>query len=184
MAENNPHSWYHDAHKFCVQVEKVYGIPRHRVAGCLAALSPRLHWALTLRHTLSLVKTGKLATNCGAPFGQAASKALRILKGESPYRLIKGPKTRAFFDNINRPDRSTEVTVDIWALRVYYQREPSKAEIRAIGKHSNYLEVAFWYKQQAKQRGLRPHEFQAEAWLDKRGVPVFQTQLQFDAVDK
>ena len=44
--------------------------------------------------------------------GESVLKAIRIYRGEDPERVLGAPKTRSFYNNLDRPDEATTVTMD------------------------------------------------------------------------
>lgn len=62
-----------------------------------------------------------------------AAKAVRILRGEDDGDVLKGGKVRSFGLNLADPANSQHFTVDVWAIRGFYDNpEMSKAQVGAV----------------------------------------------------
>lgn len=161
------------------------GIGASRCAAVIAALSPRLRWG----HNLADARAAVLAASrlAGDPvfgdadgiaaavsharryaFPESAAKAARILAGERPDAVLRGPKSRAFWRAI-AGDRES-VTVDVWAaLAAGY--DPDRLTPRRIATITRAYTLA------AEWAGETPRDFQAIVWLAVRGTKPSDPEL-------
>ena len=166
MAQN----WYFEINDYCKTLSEVYNVPLIKVAGILSALSPNN----TVRsNVISLEKFLRTNGNCKVTtFDGQKSKALSILNADDNITVDQvknilgskkdsGLKTKAFFDNIFRPESSQEVTIDLWMIRW--------AKIEGSLTPKRYRDTAQKVKDLAKKIGVLPHQLQAKIWVDIRG---------------
>lgn len=164
------HNWYFDIHDYCKTLSEVYNVPLIKVAGIMSALSPNN----TVRmNCISLEKFLKHKGNCKVTtFDGQKNKALSILNADDNITIDQvknilgskkdsGLKTKAFFDNIFRPESSQEVTIDLWMIRW--------AKIEGSLTPKRYREVAQKIKEMAQEIGVLAHQLQAKIWVDTRG---------------
>lgn len=166
MAKN----WYFEINDYCQTLSDVYNVPLIKVAGIMSALSPNN----TVRmNCVSLEKFLKTQGNCKVTtFNGQKRKALTILESDDNITVEEvknilspdknnGLKTKAFFDNIYRPETSQEVTIDLWMIRW--------AKIEGALTAKRYRDTAQKVKDLAKEIGVLPHMLQAKIWVDIRG---------------
>lgn len=104
--------WYQTARAECRHLAIEYGTDVQMVAGIVAALSPRIQWANNLRQA-----DNALAGRPVKALGNSVRNAARIIAGESPETVLRGPKTRAFWRALcGDPDA---VVLDVWMLRAF-----------------------------------------------------------------
>lgn len=164
------HNWYFEIHDYCKTLSEVYDVPLIKVAGILSALSPNN----TVRsNVISLEKFLRTKGNCKVTtFDGQKRKALTILNADDNITVDQvknilggkkdsGLKTKAFFDNIFRPESSQEVTIDLWMIRW--------AKIEGSLTPKRYRDTAQKVKDLAKKIGVLPHQLQAQIWVDIRG---------------
>lgn len=166
MAKN----WYFEINDYCKTLSEVYDVPLIKVAGILSALSPNN----TVRsNVISLEKFLRTNGNCKVTtFDGQKRKALTILNSDDNITVEEvkailgtkkdsGLKTKAFFDNIYRPNTSEEVTIDLWMIRW--------AKIEGSLTPKRYRDTAQKVKDLAHKIGVLPHQLQAKIWVDIRG---------------
>ena len=165
------HNWYFEINDYCKTLSDVYNIPLIKVAGMMSALSPNNTVRL---NCISLEKFIRYDGNCKVTtFNGQKEKALTILRSNDNITVEEvktilspkkdgGLKTKAFFDNIYRPDTSEEVTVDLWMIRW------AKMEGGITAK--KYRTIAQKVKDMAEKIGVLPHQLQAKIWVDIRGM--------------
>ena len=165
------HNWYFEINDYCKTLSEVYNTPLIKVAGIMSALSPNNTVRL---NCISLEKFLKHQGNCKVTtFHQQKEKALTILNADDnisteEVKAILSPKdnsglkTKAFFDNIYRPETSKEVTIDLWMIRW--------AKIEGGITAKKYLNVAQKIIDIADELGILPHQLQAKIWVDIRGT--------------
>lgn len=166
MAQN----WYFEINDYCKTLSNVYNVPLIKVAGIMSALSPNNTVRL---NCISLEKFLRTNGNCKVTtFDGQKSKALSILNADDNITVEEvkailgtkkdsGLKTKAFFDNIFRPESSQEVTIDLWMIRW--------AKIEGSLTPKRYRDTAQKVKDLAKKIGVLPHQLQAKIWVDIRG---------------
>ena len=167
MAKN----WYFKINDYCKTLSEVYNVPLIKVAGIMSALSPNTTFRL---NCISLEKFLKNNGNCKvSTFGGQKKKALQILNScdkitvEGVKEILSpkkdgGLKTKAFFDNIYRPETSQEVTVDLWMIRW--------AKLEGSLTPKKYRNIADKIRETAEKIGVLPHMLQAKIWTDIRGA--------------
>jgi hypothetical protein len=119
-------TWYCEAHEFCQAVADATGLHVNKIAGIVAVLSPSIPWARNKREAAELCLTWAAGGDWRAvrltTYGPQWAKAYGILglDGNAEPDILtiigKGPKTRAFYANILRPDYPLAVTVDRWIV--------------------------------------------------------------------
>lgn len=143
-------------------------IPLTTACGVYAALSPNNSESSCLHDTF----VGITSFACGMEewrkfkphtYEPNKRKALRILDGEDPDMVLRGPKTNAFYHNILDPTDPRYVTVDGHMVNCWNNlRVPlDYAGINA----GQYRIVADGIREVAGRRGLVPCQFQAVIWL-------------------
>lgn len=159
-------------------------------SGLVAAVSPNMDWEESNIHALSELKGIKSAQwkdilsghprarehVAGLSIARAPLHALqtagRIISGEDPETVVKGPKTYNFMHNIHDPSDPRFLTVDGRAFDVATNRLRPWETGRGIesfrtktGKTTRYEHVQNVYKNAAAAMGLLPSEAQAISWV-------------------
>lgn len=152
-------SWYPEAARIARRIGRANGLPFHRAAGIIAALSPRQQWSVNVRSAERVAAAYSEGAGTPPPVGMWVSlnAAWRIANGERPLSVLRGPKVRAFYRNI--VGQHDHVTLDTWALRALGERgvEAPKPALRRAAEEC-YREVAAEY-------GYTPAQAQAIAWV-------------------
>ena len=149
-------SWYIDAHNIA------FVIGRGDVwkgAGLLAAFSPLTPWGRNVELAITSAHAGKARTDT---LGNSSRIAQMILDGAPAMDAIKGPKTRAFCENIALAGVSNNVTVDVHAFSIAHGQAIPSSQIK-MGK-TLYNEIAECYRRAAKIEKVSPTEMQAITW--------------------
>ena len=118
--------WYNNARRFSIEHAKINDISPYKVAGIIAALSPKNKWERNLLDTINVLKyKDDLSKYNVCTFNTNRDKALQILKLKDNNNLIdniikilNGIKTVSFFKNIMGIDDHNTVTVDMWMYRL------------------------------------------------------------------
>lgn len=162
-------NWYSVGHQFCVELSAEtngrYSI--EQVAAIVAVLSPRNSWKTNIRDARLLIMAALEGTDYPTnivALNANRAKAIRILSGEDPFTVVKGPKVTAFWRNLFRDPY--HVTVDVWILRAFgiTDREaPTARQYRALSKAITRA---------AELRGETPSTMQAIIWIAVRGSAV------------
>lgn len=144
----------------CQRKADEHGISRGTVAGAYAAVSPNNSEVIAWMAVERLLKD--LAARVPA-YPLNKFKAIAILAGFPPERILKGRKVLAFYSNISCPE-STEVTVDVhmksaWSGRRFLARR--EGELNG----SEYNAIAADMRRLAFAIGKPVPEVQATIWL-------------------
>jgi len=161
--------WYQNAHTFAKELAKMYDISLEKVCGIIAVLSPQNRWGTNKRDAEAMCKAYAAKIDLKrivvATYPQQKAKAIAILNDAADYDdiadMVAGPrglKTRAFFDNIHRPNTSQAVTIDRWMLRGF-----GLGQFVIYPALYRFVEKALQDK--ARTLGYRPHELQAAMWV-------------------
>jgi len=166
-------SWYQESRRVAQALAGEYGVSLSTVAGVIAALSPRVHWADNVKGAETVLHRaaypdvfgpgGELeGLGRGVPgFGANIAKAERIAAGEAPLRVLGGDKVRAFYRAIMGD--SDAAVVDMWMLRAI--GEPAHAKLTT----RQYAAVAEALRAAAREAGIDTADFQAVVWTYVRG---------------
>lgn len=158
-------SWYTRANYRAYILGLNYGYNIEAIAGVMAMLSPGVKWSNTLLDTVSILEDHDARVHT---YKDNKIKAIRILKGESPFDVIKGRKTRSFFHNIAFPETSGEVTIDTHMIRFLTPWKATKNYIKSVFETTRYERLGNHIKIQARRHNLRPCQLQAILWEYQR----------------
>lgn len=128
-------------------------------AAIIAALSPRKDWETNLKAAGELVHKGKTNLVVGAN----KIKAKRIIDGESPDDVLKGPKVRAFWKAIEGQQHSA--VVDRHAYGVYVAGKATRDRLRVLERQGVYDHIAHAYKRAAHILGVNVTALQCTTWI-------------------
>ncbi len=164
--------WYRDASLTASGLSRSYRVSRATACGVIAALSPRMQWAVNVRaasRVLAALRSGAVAPP-SVGMSRFVALAWRIANGEQPLRVLQGPKVRSFYRNL-MGDLS-HVTVDVWALRALGW--PGYGMVRGSTGYkglttSEYAKASAQYRTAAVEAGVAPAVFQAVVWTAIRG---------------
>jgi hypothetical protein len=157
-------TWYETARNEAKRLAKLYDVSYRCAAGVIAVLSPRQRWEqnkLDAQNILRAATSGSRIKPTVAAYGKNRDKAWRIAKGESPAKVLGGPKVNAFYRNICGDYNG--VTVDVWAARVAEPYNHSFA-----GRQKDYDVIADAYASVALDLGTWPAFVQAICWVTIR----------------
>lgn len=144
----------------CQRKADEYGVPGTAVAGAYAAMSPNNSEVIAWIAVERLLKD--IAARVPA-YPLNRFKAIAILAGYPPERILKGRKVLAFFSNISCP-MSEEVTVDVHMKSAWhYKRFLARREGELNG--SEYNVIAGDIRRLAFALGKPVPEIQATIWL-------------------
>ena len=157
-------TWYQTARDEAKRLAGLYDVSYRCAAGVIGVLSPRQRWEqnkLDAANILRAATSGsRIKPKCAA-YGRNRDKAWRIAKGESPAKVLGGPKVNAFYRNICGDYNG--VTVDVWAARV---AEPYNRSF--AGRQKDYDAIADAYTNVAMEVGSFPAFVQAVCWVTIR----------------
>lgn len=162
-------NWYFEINDYCKTLSEVYNVPLIKVTGIMSALSPNNTVRL---NCISLERFLRYKGNCKVTtFNKQKEKALTIYNSSDNITIEEvkailgkkngGLKTKAFFDNIYRPETSQDVTIDLWMIRW--------AKMDGFITAKKYRTIADKVKTMANEIGVLPHQLQAKIWVDIRG---------------
>lgn len=166
-----------------------YGFPLKDVTSAFVALSPNSDYHGNLRSLASVldgVRNGIPAEQITvSTYNACRDRAVSYVTGKSAFlKTVKGPKIRAFRDNILRPNTSREVTVDghmvaTWAGKAMTMKEAS----RTLKSHADYTRIADGIRNLANDNSVAPCQAQAILWLTRKRVFAvkYDAQLQLFA---
>lgn len=151
-------TWYKRARRQCEKLAHEHGTSLETSAGIVAALSPRVRWESNVDMARALLE--------GRPvhgLRRNVDKARRILHGEDPAQVLRGPKVCAFYAAILGDSRA--VVVDTWMLRAvnFHTDKPTQRQ---------YDRIALQIAMAATLVGTAPAEFQAIVWVQIRKSEV------------
>ena len=148
-------SWYPAAHE---EAHLMCPGNTSRAAGVIAALSPMRSWEHNLKMARKALLIGRSLEHTPAH----NEKANAILQGANPRDVLRGPKTRAFYELILDPE-APFVCVDRHAIYVATQGREVEVSTRAV-----YEQVALAYREAALHRDIWPSEMQATTWIEHK----------------
>lgn len=149
-------AWYTEARAKVRAMARTHGVTRACAAGVVAALSPRLQWAVNVR-AAEVVLAGGVPSGV---FKTSFHKAMRIYRGgERPLAVLAGPKTRAFYRALMGDDHSA--VVDVWVLRAVGWTRSLTDKV--------YRRIAGALARAAALVGVPVATLQAVAWVVVRG---------------
>jgi hypothetical protein len=155
-------AWYRDAHAIALAHVVQYGVALETAAGVLAALSPRMSWGSNVMFAERMMASrGTLDHGC---LTRSLDQARRIYAGDHPLKVMRGPKTRAFYDAIltaGQGDGPAVIDVHAWAM-LTGERGATPPTNR------QYREAADLMARGARIVGESVHDFQAITWLTWR----------------
>lgn len=148
--------WYTDARALVQGLAVVHQRRDETVAGVIAALSQREQWRRNVRRADAALATGAATSGLRG----SREKANRILAGEHPRDVLRGPKIRAFYRALLGDDNA--VVIDTWMCR-------------ALGHHEKptpkqYARLAARIRREARARNMPPAIWQATVWCAIRGA--------------
>lgn len=149
--------WYPVAHDLA---EMISGGDVVKGAGVIAALSANKSWAEN-------VKLSTRAFASGKPSGHTKvmiTKAVRIMNGEDPKKLLGDLKTGNFYRCIVDPSDPAPVCIDRHAHDVAVGRTFGNDD-RGLSAKGRYDALADAYRAAADRIGILPQELQAIVWV-------------------
>lgn len=157
-------SWYANAHADCLEISGNLKL----AAGIVAAVSPGLRWEKNIEAARRIID-GTPLSGLGRIWGANKEKAMDILEGKDPEKVLGGNKVRAFYRLIVQPWNKEEVCVDGHAYCIWLGKKLPTDEIPQI---SNHTYACIWgdYVTVAGALGILPHQLQAVTWLTWRRI--------------
>lgn len=163
-------SWYFLAHAECHKIGAEFGVDFARVAGAIAAMSPRMPWERNLWVGRELVRghvEGLDVHKMKLGIHSFIDRAAAILETGN-FALLGTQKTYRFWHNMSYPETSSLVTVDTWAHRAWAGLDKP---IGSAPTPKNYEFIQADYAALAAECGILPHQAQAIVWETIRIPP-------------
>ncbi len=161
-----------------------YKTPLSRVTSAFVALSPNSDYIGNLRSLTSVlegVRAGLSAEEITVSTYKACrNRAVQYLTGEADFlRTVRGPKIRAFRDNILRPKTSRLVTVDGHMVAAFMGNPNMTMKDAAyhLTRRAQYNEIADAITAIADNQGIAPCQAQAVLWHARKRI----FNIKFDA---
>ena len=145
-------SWYRVANSTAIELHP-------QGAAIIAALSPRKDWDSNVQAAIELVNTGR--TTATLPINK--HKAIRIINGEDPLKVLRGNKVLAFHRAL--AGDITSVVIDRHAHRVYKGDKVTKVERRGLDRIGAYDFIADAYKRASNILGVPAQIVQSVTWV-------------------
>ena len=164
--------WYPSANEYCKKVSEEFEVPIELVGAVVSLLSPRNKWGRNKQDAKALISAVKhrqcFSSFSVCTFTSNKQKAWDLAEGVikkslpiNPSFVFKGPKTRAFFENITNLN-SPCVTIDTWAVRAAREVE---LRWRSGLTLKQYKGLEKEYQEVARHVGEAPMNLQATVWL-------------------
>lgn len=168
-----------------------YGFPIETTTAAFVALSPNSEFLGNLRSLSSCmagVRAG-LADDAVTvtTFKGCRNRAMSYLRGDVDFwATAKGPKIRAFYDNILNPTASRAVTVDghMIAAWVGDPRMTMKAAAQYMAKARNFDRIAGDISRLADAEGIAPCQAQAVLWMARKRINGIAHQTNAEMFDR
>jgi hypothetical protein len=177
-------AWYRTANGEGKRLARLYKVPLARACETIAALSPSVAWDRNLYEASLVLEAAVTHAECPtvSTYGPMKQIAWNVARGEARLTdVCKGPKVRAFADNLTRPDASSEVTIDRHAVACACGTpDVPNAGLTALW----YRRIAEVYRTLAEETGLRPCEVQAIVWVTWRDRWAYWTPRTADNYDE
>lgn len=164
-----------------------YGVPLPAVVAAFAALSPNNDYMGNLRSLVTLLegrRRGAIVEACTVSTYKACrNRAWEFLNGVDFLAVTKGPKTRAFYQNILDPLDPVPVTIDGHMACIYIGKRMTMKEV--VRARFKYRLVADEFRLAATHVGLLPNQLQAMLWFTWKRINnvIYTPQLDVFAGD-
>lgn len=159
-----------------------YGFPVERVIAVFCALSPNNDYKGNLKSMATVLYGSRAGWEqeefTVTTYKACFKRAYCYLHGIHNFLdHCKGPKTRAFYQNILDPYDLTPVTIDGHMLSIWHDQRMTMAE--AVGLRYRYQDVAQGVREVAFSRCLIPNQAQAMMWFTWKRLHrvVYKAQL-------
>jgi hypothetical protein len=153
--------WYYVLHDYAKNLAERTGLTLLQTSGVISALSPMVMFSTNLRDAERFCSTRSIANL--STYKKQRMKALEILGTKTEAEVLKilnGNKTKSFFLNIYKPQKSNDVTIDTWMIRFFgFENITPK----------RYSDASKEIQNVALEMGLKPHQIQALLWVGMRG---------------
>ena len=166
-------NWYAFANTFADELATKYDVPRLKVHGVIAALSPRNRWERNMIDAESMVKVYaaggdyddllelKVCTFTPNKIKAARILTLKCVSDTEIKAILSGPKMIEFYHCIQELD---DLCIDGHAYSIWVGDRVTLANVPSIGKKLRQT-IKADYHEAAKVLGLPPYIVQAITWV-------------------
>lgn len=181
-------AWYIEANEFAVKLAAQYEMSVSKVAGVIAAVSPRMPWLRNKKVAEAIVSTYAkyddlsaidAAKEIGLALSANVAMAVKICRGEAIADVLTGTKRRSFYNNIVAPSGIDSVTVDTWMMVAYcnvasVDKKTAEKFIRSNetalgGTGAGYFVIAEAVREVARTLNMTANAIQAVYWVAVSG---------------
>lgn len=167
-----------------------YGFPLEPVTAAFVAMSPNNDYKGNLKSLATLLMGVRYRWDLDeitvTTYKACRNRAFNFLTGRSEFlEATRGPKTRAFYQNIINPLDENSVTIDGHMLSIWHGAYMTMKE--AVRSRYRYNDVADGFRKVAAERELIPSQVQAICWFTWKRInnAVYNPQLKlFSAGDQ
>lgn len=145
-------------------------------AGVIAALSPGMRWEFNILAAHALI-AGESIDGYAVRWYANVRKAKRIIKGESPFDVLRGPKVRAFYQCIMNPLDREPVCIDSHAYSIWLGHRIVSADVPLLTRHKRYETIADHYREAAHVVSSVPSQMQAITWVTWRRIHAKEMKI-------
>ena len=141
----------------------------NQLAGIYAALSPLNTWDTNVSNIIDIVRQGPNAKVNTPSLNRI--KALSILYGREPLKVLSGRKVVSFYKAISNPDDSTPIAIDrhLFCLALGLKITDNFTLSRIIGSNSLYSQVESIYAYLGEREKLY-NRLASIAWFVQRRI--------------
>ena len=166
----NGHDWYEVARERCQLISDDYKVPLELVAHVVAILSPGVRWETNVSAARKLFAAGADSFDALilAGYRRSVDKAKRAIinyRAGLPFTsIISGRKVIEFAENILKPNRTRQVTLDTHAISVAMGRRFLTRRAPDL-RIAEFTRISKAYIQVAEEHNIMPNQCQAITWL-------------------
>lgn len=155
-----------------------YGFGFEATVAAFCALSPNNDYLGNLRSLVSMLAAKDPAQATVSTYGHCKERAVLYLAGVPFLEHAKGPKIRAFYQNIVDPTAWLPVTVDGHIVAAY--RDQDLVMKDALVGALEYKIIAETIRELASDNTLLPNQMQAVIWFTRKRVKQIKYDPQLD----
>lgn len=167
-------NWYSEAKSIAIKLAIRYHASIEIACGVIAALSPNNRWQRNLIDADLLLRHWKIGDKLEsfkvATYNHNKDKAWQIAHGIDPLEVLKGEKTRAFYQCLLNPNNSHSVCVDSHAINIALGLQKTIAQTPTLNS-GNYKLLALAYRlatdeinYESLESSVLPMQVQATTW--------------------
>jgi len=149
-----------------------YGYSLSSTTAAFCALSPNNDYWGNLRSLVTLMRGRNLGADpedlIVSTYNQCKFRAWKYLNGDDFLAATRGPKTRAFYQNILKPSDPAPVTVDGHMYSIWVGERMTMVD--AVRRRIKYEIVADGIRVVARHMGVIPNQLQSMLWFTWKRV--------------